>query len=121
MKYLSGILLIFTTSFLWAIPGRLVDGKPQYAIATVGNVDVYTVAERAAEIARTGVTAVNHTPTAFEILVRDSELKFDNYSDFQACVTNKEHLEDKLDDVPPSKARKNKAKLDALKAANDAR
>ena len=59
-----------------------------------------------------------YVPTNFEVTLATSGLKFDNYTDYIQCRDDKDHLDEKMDDLNPSKQKKLKPSLDYLKSEN---
>ena len=104
----SIILILLVSASKVCAEVRLVDGKPQYAIATVNGVTCWTVQERDALIAKSTVTAVvvDVTPDKFTVNLTTSGLSFSNYSDLAACLdTTQSRLADKIDDLSASRAK----------------
>lgn len=103
-------------------PSRLLDGKPEFAICTIGGEWVFSQARHDAILEeKPSAVVVELTPTTFELQVAHSGLKFKNYSDFVECVESKDHLDNKILDMKPSEAKREKTKIDALKAENNKR
>ena len=59
-----------------------------------------------------------YVPTNFEVTLATSGIKFDNYTDYIQCRDDKDHLDEKMDDLNPSKQKKLKPSLDYLKSEN---
>lgn len=67
------------------------------------------------------VFRVGYNPTQFEVNLATSGIKFDNFTDYMRCKDEKEHLDEKLDDLKPSKTKKLKRSLDYLRSENSKR
>lgn len=116
------LFFFFLSRIESATPTRLTDGKPEFAVATVNGMVCWTQKDRddavAGVRATTGTLDVtNYTPSQFEVSVTTAGLKFSNYTDLERTLTEKKYLEDKLDDLPPSKQKENKTTLDFLRMA----
>lgn len=98
MKYLIVGLILLSTSPLFASKSSWVDGQIKF-----------------------DVTFSSDAPSNFELSIATSGMKFDNYTDFVTCVSDKEHLRDKLDDLKPSDDRKNRRTMDYLRSENNKR
>ena len=104
---------------------RLVDGKIQFAVAQINGKIYWTTQERddflsayASNGSSYTLNTVNFTPTNFEITVSTSGIAFANYSDAASCITDKDYLTDRLDDLRASEIRKNRRTIDYLKIEN---
>lgn len=92
MKYLIASIVLSFTASGFAAPARLVDSKPQFAVATVDGDPVFSSKEKDDEVAtreakgRTPVV-VDVSPSATEITLSTTIGRFSNYSDFLACQT----------------------------------
>ena len=99
MQILALLVLIFLPSYLFAItPASIVDGKVVFTVIT-------------------DTSAVQPTPTVYEKAIKDSGLKFVNYSEYEACVLSTTTLQDKIDDLKPSDAKRMSPVTQALKDA----
>ena len=127
MKKLALLLTLFACGIAYAVPSRLIDGKPQPAVAEVNGTICWTLEEKAAAVSYVQasgtetLTTQDYAKDSFEVSVATSGLKFENYSDFKRAVASKPALEDKLDDMPPSDRRKNRRTVDYLELENSRR
>lgn len=109
MKNLIFILAIFTVTAVGAAPtpAKLVDGKVKYPVAKLGASYIWEPSEVAAILVSTpAAPIVVVTPSPLEVALSTSALTFENFSDFDKCRGAESKLGDKLDDLPPSQARK---------------
>lgn len=127
MKKLLLLALFFPLN-LWAASSRLTDGKINFAVSVVNGVTCWTAAEKTAEInkynvngATTALIISDTAATNFEVSLTTAGIKYENYTDYLQCLASTDHLADKLDDIPPSVARKNKRTLDYLRLENSKR
>jgi len=123
------VLFVFCATFSYAVSiSRLQDKVVEYATATVNGQIAWTPAEREALITALSVfsgtapvTVVHFAPTALEEVLASGVLGYENYSDFVNSADIKAHVQDKLDDVRPSIARKQSAALAAIRVENNKR
>ena len=123
MKKIYVILAFLSQNSFAGIPARLVDGKVQFAAAEVNGMICWTLKQRDDAVAGVSATTgtlsvIDYIPTNFEVTLTTSGFKFKNYSDFQLARDDKDYLQDKVDDMPPSDLRKNKLQIDYIKSEN---
>jgi len=106
-------------------PAKLIDGKIFLAITNVNGIDCFTNAEKQAEIDKYNMgsgsfplTINNYSPSNFEVTLATSGVTYSNRSEFLRVRDRKESLSDKIDDLPPSEAKRLKESLDYLRAEN---
>ncbi len=123
IRILIFILTAGTLNMASAItPSQLRDGTVEFAKWTVGGSPAFNQTERDDLLVRNPTAQVLIvTPTAFELQVSTSGLRFQNYSDFKKAVEDKEHLDGKILDLRPSDYKARRADVDALKAENNKR
>ena len=116
-----GIILI-SAVVLDATPARWVDGKIQFAVATVDGQAVFSQSDKNEAISRkaaygkVAVVVDLPPPSEFEVNLSTSGLKFKNYTDFKSCAESKDSLDDKISDLPPSES--SNIQLDYLVSEN---
>mgnify|MGYP001590096839 CR=1 FL=1 len=125
LVYVVVILVSCFASSSFPADSRLVGDKIEFAIARVKGVTCWTNAEKtkaqddfSAFAATSPVITTVLTPSAFVTSIASSGIQFENYSDFIQSVNDKNHLEDKIDNMKPSESRKNKTTVDFIKMEN---
>ena len=128
MKFAFCVLTLFIASILHAVESRLVGDKIEFANSKVNGVVCWTPAERDKLVmdllifdSTSPLTVDLITPSNFEVSIATSGIRWLNYSDFVSARDDKNHLDDKLDDMPASKAKRNKVTLDYLRSENSKR
>ncbi len=128
--FLTLVLTLSNSKAQSETPARFVvddaGGRVEFATATVGGVEVFTEEELSAvsklhHFKKIDTTIVVYSPTAFEKYLAESGIKFEGMSDFRKCVKDKDYLDDKLADMKPSNIRRNKTKIEQIKAKNSQR
>lgn len=121
MKKLLLFLLCVCSAPLWATTSRWRDGKVEFIKHRVNGKDCWSIQERDAEVEKYNVSNATFpvviedlTPSAFEAAAVN--LYFSNYSEYVNTVSVKGAITDKIDDLPPSQAKKLTATTDFLKA-----
>ena len=125
MKFAFCVLTLFIASILHAVESRLVGDKIEFAKARVNGVVCWTDEELVSltnsfsQFAATApVTVEILTPSNFEITLSSCGIKWGNYSDYVGARDNKNHLDDKLDDLPASQERKARQSVTFLRSEN---
>lgn len=112
---------------VYASPSTLVDGKPKFAVATVNGKICWTQKEKDDEISHVNAvgtrtaTVQDFSLTPLETAIIAGDLQYENYSDFEKVLSEKQHLTDKISDIKPSDARKKSAEIQAIVAENGKR
>ena len=122
MKIISLSLLVSLVSFLaFADQGRWKDGKIELAYGEVSGIlcwtqqDFDSLTQKFSQFSATSpIVSIVYDYSNFEVSVATSGLNFENYTDYEMSVNDKDYLSNKLDDEKPSIKRKNKAVIDYL-------
>lgn len=93
MKKLFFLFLFVSPNAFAATPVKLVDGSPQFAIATLDGVPAYSSQELTAlQVTNPSGVLVNYTPTFFETAVSTTIVTFSGADDFRSCLTSKTYI-----------------------------
>lgn len=102
-------------------PSRYVDGKIEIAKAVINGTPAFTQEEidKYLSISTAPISdVVTVIQSGIEGVLLGSSIKFNGLDDFKRCVDNKDYLDDKILDLLPSIAKKNKQDIDVIKAEN---